>query len=140
MEIIEDYLEKPYWIIDILPKQVPERSPGQYGAVERYFRKKAALRRKQLNILLKLNCYYDLVLQRAGGQTTNPEPKLLKSVVGEEYLNVLVGGALIVVDHTDTYMTVYGADHELLELLSQPAAAEGLFVWQPEINDDADRS
>ena len=31
---IEEYLEKPYWVIDILPKQVPAGSKGQitYGA------------------------------------------------------------------------------------------------------------
>ena len=131
MDIIEECLKKPYWIVDILPKQVPERSPGQYGAVEQYYLKDAALRQKQLNLLLKLNCYYDLIIHFDGGQIRNPEPELMKTVVGKEYLDILIGGALIVIDHTDTYMTVFGADGELLDLIIQLAAAEGLFVWQP---------
>ena len=28
MMTIDDYLEKPYWLIDILPKQVPANSRG----------------------------------------------------------------------------------------------------------------
>lgn len=31
---IDDLLRKPYWIIDILPKQVPSNSEGQYFAIE----------------------------------------------------------------------------------------------------------
>ena len=34
---VEELLQCPYWIIDILPSQVPEDSPGQYFAVEKYF-------------------------------------------------------------------------------------------------------
>jgi hypothetical protein len=34
---IEELLQCPYWIIDILPSQVPENSPGQYFTVEKYF-------------------------------------------------------------------------------------------------------
>ncbi len=40
---VEELLQCPYWIIDILPLQVPEDSPGQYFAVEKYF--------------LQANCY-----------------------------------------------------------------------------------
>ena len=29
---IEELLQSPYWIIDILPSQVPKDSPGQYFA------------------------------------------------------------------------------------------------------------
>ena len=36
---IEELLEKPYWIIDILPKQVPKESPEQYFAIEDFFLK-----------------------------------------------------------------------------------------------------
>ena len=34
---IEELLHSPYWIVDILPAQVPKDSPGQYFAIERYF-------------------------------------------------------------------------------------------------------
>ena len=32
--MIETLLNKPYWVIDILPEQVPEDSAGQYFAIE----------------------------------------------------------------------------------------------------------
>jgi len=131
MDEIEERLDKPYWIIDILPKRVPDLSPGQYGTIEQYFLKDHDLRQKKLNILLKLNCYYDILVQWEGGQVRNPEPERLKSMVGKKYLDVLIGEALIVSDHTDTYMTVFNADDELLELIRQLAAAEGMFVWKP---------
>lgn len=131
MDEIEELLQKPYWIIDILPKQVPNLSPGQYSSVEQYFLKDHSMKQKKLNILLKLNCYYDILVQCEGGQEKNPAPEKLKSMVAKKYLNVLIGNSLIVIDHTDTYMTAFNVDNELLELLRQFAAAEGMFVWKP---------
>ena len=54
MDVIEAALEEQYWIIDILPKQVPRFRPGQYGAVEQYYLKDLSLRQKQFNIIMKL--------------------------------------------------------------------------------------
>ena len=34
---IEEYLNKPYWVIDILPKQVPADGRGQYFKIEEYY-------------------------------------------------------------------------------------------------------
>ena len=36
-EKIEEMLEKPYWIVDILPERVPADSPGRYFDVEQYY-------------------------------------------------------------------------------------------------------
>jgi len=59
---IEELLEKPYWIIDILPKQVPKDSPGQYFAIEDFFLKEqlAEIKKKHISVILKLNCYMDI--------------------------------------------------------------------------------
>ena len=56
---IEKLLEKPYWIIDILPKQVPKDSPGQYFAIKDFFLKEqlSEIKKKHINVILKLNCY-----------------------------------------------------------------------------------
>ena len=40
---IEELLETEYWIIDILPGQVPECSPGQFFEVEKYYLSKERL-------------------------------------------------------------------------------------------------
>ena len=132
MDIIEEALKATCWVIDILPKRVPRLSQGQYRAVEQYYLKEPSVREKQVNLLLKLNCYYDLELQQENRQIHNTAPELLAGLVGREYLNILVKKALIVIDHTDTYMTVFNADEELMALIRQLAESEGLFVWKGE--------
>ena len=46
---IDEILEKPCWVIDILPERVPEDSEGQYFTIEKYYRREpqvSLLRRK----------------------------------------------------------------------------------------------
>ena len=62
---IDELLRASYWIIDILPEQVPKDSPGQYFAVEEYYLESsrlAAVKQKHIDLVLKLNCYRDLSL------------------------------------------------------------------------------
>jgi hypothetical protein len=63
--MLESYLEKPYWVVDFLPKQVPENGGGRFFSVEQYYlepTRYAILREHFSDILLKLYCYYDLRL------------------------------------------------------------------------------
>jgi len=56
---IEELLQSPYWVIDILPLQVPKDSPKQYFAIEKYFlqdKQFAEVKQKHINLILKLNC------------------------------------------------------------------------------------
>ena len=131
MNRVEELLAQPCWIVDVLPERVPEESPGQFAAVEKFFLQDPALRRKQLNIILKLNCYYDLTLAAGDEETGNPAPAEWAERIGREYLNILAGEqALIAIDHTDTYMTVFTADEKVLATIRKLAAGEGLFVWK----------
>lgn len=121
----------PCWIIDILPKRVPGESPGQFFAVEKYFLQDPALRRKQLHMILKLNCYYDLTLTDLHERARNPAPAVWERKIGREPLNLIIGGrALMTADHTDIHMTVFTADEEVLAMIRKLAASEGLFVWK----------
>ena len=130
MSKIDELLMKPYWIIDILPEQVPENGPGHFFTIEKYFLHDPELRRKQTDLLLKLNCYFDLTLIRDEAEIKNPAPEKWTDLIGREYLNVLIGDALITADNTDTYMTLFGPGEKLLKLTRKLAAAEGLFVWK----------
>ena len=61
----ETLLNKPYWVIDILPEQVPEDSAGQYFAVEKYYLsepRRTAVKQKQIDLILKLNCFRSISL------------------------------------------------------------------------------
>ena len=129
---IEELLQSPYWIIDILPFRVPDDSLGRYFALEPYFLQSPDTARKKLGLILKLNCYRDLRYITQTEISDSPTAAQLEDWVKNTYLNILVDGAMIVSDPSDHYMTVYGPEKELLDLLRALAATEGLSVWQPE--------
>ena len=139
-DTIESLLEKPYWLIDVLPKQVPAGSAGQYFKVERYFLSQLdEICRRYARILIRLNCYYDLQVSTDGEtwiQNVSPADLVRhfeESAASHSPLSILIGSdeALITFSGDDHYMTLYNPDEELLELARQCAGAEGLFVWGP---------
>lgn len=140
--LIEALLEGPYWVLDVLPRQVEARAPGQYAAVERYYlrpERLAELRRKYAEILLRLNCYYDMAvsLDNGGHWERNPDPEAfaaeLCALDAGRFLRVMfeAQGAMADLDPEDSYMTVYDPEGRLLDTLRPLAGAEGLFLWQP---------
>lgn len=141
-DMMGDLLEGPYLIVDILPEQVPADAGGQYFAVERYFLQPdriRGIRRKFAEILLRLNCYYDMAVSFDSCESweTDPDPErfaeMLCDLSGNSFLRAVFEKqrAMIDIEHNDTYMTVYDPDSGLLEKLQLLAAAEGLFVWSP---------
>ena len=129
MDRIEELLNKPYWIVDILPKQVPKDSPGQYFTIENYFLKEQLeeIKQKHINVILKLNCYLDLSLD---GEL-NPSPDRTAAIMMEKYVYIMIGESMILSEPDDTHMTIFNPDESLLELVRPIALAEGLFVWKP---------
>lgn len=88
-------LEGPYYVADVLPRQVPKEARGQYFAVEKYFlqpERLAALRRKFAGILLRYNCYLDMEVSFDNCETweTNPAPAAFA-----ERLEALAPGAFL---------------------------------------------
>ena len=140
---IEDYLEKTYWVIDPLPRQVPAHSRGQYFRIEEHYRSRPlidALYRRFADILLKLNCYEDLSFSTDGDQwETNPLPTQIEAMVRQSlsdlrmlYVMLPAVETLITLSADDIYMTIYNPSEETLELLAPLVASEGLFIWKPE--------
>ena len=138
--MIDELLNKPYWIIDILPEQVPADSAGQYARVERYCLEEpryTALRRRFAGILLKLSCYYDLRVTTPDEELIldGPAPDRLVSLLTGERRDLLIllegENCLISLNQDDTYMTVYNPSGTALKRLEWLAASEGLFLWQP---------
>ena len=129
---IEELLQAPYWIIDILPAQVPKDSPGQYFAVEKYYLKDerlAVIKKKHINVVLKLNCYMDISIGEESG--INPPPEQIADEMRKRYLYIMTGESMILSEPDDTHMTVFNPDPQLLDLLKMIASGEGLYVWQP---------
>ncbi|MBQ6577379.1 MAG: hypothetical protein IJL91_06495, partial [Bacteroidales bacterium] len=115
-DTIESLLEKPYWLIDVLPKQVPAGSAGQYFKVERYFLSQLdEICRRYARILIRLNCYYDLQVSTDGEtwiQNVSPADLVRhfeESAASHSPLSILIGSdeALITFSGDDHYMTLY---------------------------------
>ncbi|MBQ8954596.1 MAG: hypothetical protein IJ048_10815 [Clostridia bacterium] len=141
-ELTEKLLKKPYWVVDILPEQVPGDAGGQYFAVERYFLQReqiVALRLKFARILLKLNCYCDMAVSFDAGENweKNPEPagfaQRVACLSGGAFLRVVFESqeTMIDLDTGDTWMTVFGPNPAMLDRVRKLAGSEGLFVWCP---------
>lgn len=142
-KIVEQLLDVPHWVIDLLPRQVPLESEGQFFAVEQYYLKTQRyerLCRRFADVLLKLNCYYDMLVNRAPFHEwiKNPEPATLvdwlMDSMKQGYLCILVENekTLITASSDDTHLTLYNPSPALLELVGQLASAAGLFLWQPQ--------
>ena len=128
---IEELLEKPYWLIDILPERVPADSGGQYFAVEKYFLAKkqmAAVKDRHIGLVLRLNCYRELLFGEEGER--NPDPGKIAKAMRTETVWLRTGNAMIMSEPDDLSMTLYNADEALLQLVRTLAASEGLYVWK----------
>ena len=135
-----DTEDRPYWIIDILPMQVPMHSPGRYFEVERNFRSHLDdILRKFASLLNKLNCYCHLEVGWDGESFTDDfAPEALDRLFEKAnsspvplYIRVNSSDAVFVYSGGDHYLTLYEPDSELLNLVRSLASAEGLFVWSP---------
>ena len=135
-------LDGPYYVADILPAQVPRDAKGQYFAVDRWYRQPAQmarLRRMQAEVLLRLNCYYDMLISFDGGERweTNPDPETFvtrcAALEGSAFLRALFPPqrTMIDIEPDDTWMTVYCPQPDMQELIRQLAAGAGFFFWQP---------
>jgi hypothetical protein len=142
---IEPLLERPYWIVDMLPKQVPAHSDGQYFRVEAYFfqdiERRKSLYAQFARVMMKLNCYVGIDVRCSESRwISNPDPaflfdKILFNEEGERSVYVLFDNreSLMVLHDEDTNMTVYNVRADLSELLRSLAVSEGLFVWSPSV-------
>ncbi|MBQ7750546.1 MAG: hypothetical protein IJR77_04880, partial [Bacteroidales bacterium] len=97
-DFIESLLEKPYWLIDVLPKQVPAGSAGQYFNVERYFLSRLnEFSRKFARVLIRLNWYYDLTVSTDGeswilnGSPEDLARRFEESAASHTPLSILIG-------------------------------------------------
>ena len=129
---VEELLQCSYWIIDILPSQVPEGSPGQYFTVEKYFLQGDRLeeiKQKHINLILKLNCYRDISI--SDETVVNPIPEHVAEEMKNRYLYIMMDDSMVLSEPDDTHLTVFNPDPQLLDLIRQIASSEGLFVWKP---------
>ena len=141
MDRVEQLLEKPCWVMNFLPKQVPAQSGGQYFTIEHYFRThyREQIANAFFMILLKVNCYEDISFSFDGDSwTVNPHPeelceKITACVLAEDPFYVLLNNqeTLLMYEGDDANLVIYNPNEQLLNLLSALAPSQGFYVWKP---------
>ena len=145
--LTEEFLEREYFVLDLLPEQVPLGSRGQYFRIEEYWLlsgEKEKLLERFYRILLKLNCYYDFDVLWQDRPVRNPKPaELMRYLMnllapGQEPLRIFLDDdkAMVHLIADDLYLTVYGPDERLQRILTELARSEGLFFWQPKMAEE----
>ena len=142
IRIVGRYLELPYWIIDVFPKQVTEEHSKQYFKVEKYYLSNPhidELCKRYVKMLIKLSCYTDMaVILPTGEKVDDSSPETIERLIFARkpfFVLLRSADAMIYINGEDTYLTLYNAKAELLELVRALTASEGLFVWQPNNKD-----
>lgn len=135
---LDELLEMPAYVVDILPERVPASAGERFFAAEDWLLSGARgrkLRQAFADVLIKLNCYFDLLVYREydEGAERNPAPKKLAAWILKDRgdVNIVLEGQNVLVSVPDmsTYMAVHNANDTVLKLIRQLAASSGLFVW-----------
>ena len=139
---IDELLEKPCYLIDMFPSTVPKAADQRYFDVEEYFQNhREALDEKFCRILLKLYCYHDFWISAGNENMKNPSVNQLVELIrhcfagswkNRDDINIILPGcdAMVILNGDDLYMILCNPDPPLQKLVSQLAAAEGLFFYQ----------
>ncbi|MBR0039636.1 MAG: hypothetical protein IJP71_06510 [Lachnospiraceae bacterium] len=106
---------------------------GSFFDVEKYYLKNIKeLHKKYTDIVLKLNCYYDLEFIVDDKSQINPKPNIIKKIIkSKKYVLIRFDKALITIDKGDLYMTIYNANSKNLKILKELVTSNGLFLWKP---------
>ena len=139
--LVNELLEKDCWVMEYLPRQVPADSPGQFFKVETYLLnhfEEYGLRARFTAVILKLMCYHRVSVHW-GEWIENPHPELvadaIKTILENHsgWLNILLPeeNALLVFEWDCLHLALYNPSPELLDLVRQITASEGLFCWKP---------
>ncbi len=141
--VLNDLLEKQYYVIDFLPRQVPKDVDGQFFKIENYLLnnyERYGLRDRFIRTLLKLMCYYRVIVHW-NEWIEQPAPERIAEIVDtimenhSGYMNMLFPdkNTLLVLEWDCLHLTLYNPDAELIELAEQLARSEGLFCWKPTV-------
>ena len=138
---VERLLEDDYWIIDILPSQIPIEKQAEYRALtDEYFEsdKIAELHRRYAEILTMINSRYNtaMLCMPEDDWTISPHDNAVKDAVihhterGCVDLLIPEEDTLISLQAEDLYITVYHPTKEILSLLRKAVSESGFYIWQ----------
>jgi hypothetical protein len=140
---IEKLSNQPVWLVDYFPERVPADNKGQYFQIEEYLLGARGARRHTrsvMRMLLTVNAYYQMDVRAEEKWHSNPKPAKLEKWLlqmfsrarGTMTIFVPETESLIYIDGGDLYLTIHSSHEHLLKLISQIAAAEGMFFRKAE--------
>ena len=138
---VERLLEDDYWIIDILPSQIPIEKQAEYRALtDEYYEsgKIAQLHQRYADILTMINSRFEtaMLCMPEDEWTISPDDVAVKDAVihhterGCVDLLLPEEETLISLQAEDLYITVYHPTEEILSLLRQAVSESGFYIWQ----------
>lgn len=138
-DILDRLLEKPCYIMDVLPRQVERDAEGSFFDVEDYLLnggRRFGFRDRFVAVILKLMCYYRAAVLW-DGWVDRPSPAVIDEAVSamEEHgagtLRVLFAeeDALLIFDWDCLHLTVYNPSEEFGSLAERIAWSEGV-LWR----------
>ena len=140
-EVKSRFIQMAYWIIDILPSQIPIEKQAEYRALtDEYFEsgKVAQLHRRYADILTMINSRFKtaMLCMPEDEWTISPDDVAVKDAVihhterGCVDLLLPEEETLISLQAEDLYITVYHPTEEILSLLRQAVSESGFYIWQ----------
>ena len=137
-ELIEGFLSSSYKIIDIFPQRVSEEYGREYDIAVSYFEEKEKLSliyKEYGELFLILSCYYDLLYSIDEGPflKISDGHQFVESIAqlsDTSFLRLLINEEIMIdLDAGDTYLTVYGNEGSILELIKKLFANKGFYIW-----------
>lgn len=137
-ELVEKLLKEECYVIDFLPKKVPEEYIDRFLEVEEYFlqgNEWEHIKESFIRIMLKLQCYCSFEIYNEKWYeklSINELANMLKRVLASSngYMNMLSkeNKLLICIEGSTVNLSIYNATEDILAVLSAMATAEGLYI------------
>lgn len=141
-KLVEELLKEECYVIDFLPKKVSEEYIDKFLEVEEYFlqgNEWENIKESFIRILLKLQCYCSFQFYNEKWYeklSVNEMADMLKHVLSSSngYVNMLSieSKMLICIEGSTLNFSIYNATGDMLELLSELATAERLYMRKSE--------
>ena len=139
MKTVDRLLETQCFIIDFLPKQVPEESGEQFFRIENYLLnnyERFGIKDKIIRIILKAMCYYPVsVFWKKWIKQPTPEQvvEIIDSIIdnhsGDMNMIFTSKEALLQFGWDCLNISIYNPDEKMCELFEKIAVSEGMF-WR----------
>ena len=139
MKTVDRLLETQCFIIDFLPKQVPEESGEQFFRIENYLLnnyERFGIKDKIIRIILKAMCYYPVsVFWKKWIKQPTPEQvvEIIDSIMdnhsGDMNMIFTSKEVLLQFGWDCLNISIYNPDEEMCELFEKIAVSEGMF-WR----------